>query len=44
MGAAVVRVSHKLDASVNGLGSIEYIGNPQVTKSVSGPGTVRQRP
>ena len=44
MGAAVVRVSDKLDANVNGLGGIEYIGNPQVTKSVSGPGTVQQRP
>lgn len=43
-GAVVVRVSDKLDASVNGLGSIEYIGDPQVTKKVSGIGTVRQRP
>jgi hypothetical protein len=43
-GAAVVRVSDKLDAIVNGLGSIEYIGNPQVTEKVSGIGTVRQRP
>ena len=43
-GAAVVRVSDQLDAIVNGFGSIEYIGNPQVTKKVSGIGTVRQRP
>ena len=43
-GAVVVRVSDKLDAIVNGLGSIEYIGDPQVTKKVSGIGTVRQRP
>jgi hypothetical protein len=43
-GTAVVRVSDQLDAIVNGLGSIEYIGNPQVTKQVSGIGTVRQRP
>ena len=43
-GAAVVRVSDQLEAIVNGLGSIEYIGNPQVTQKVSGLGTVRQRP
>ncbi len=43
-GTAVVRVSDRLEASVNGLGSIEYIGNPQVTQQVSGIGTVRQRP
>src|SRR5512139_1683147 len=43
-GAAVVRVSDQLEAIVNGLGSIEYIGNPQVTQKVSGIGTVRQRP
>lgn len=42
-GEAVVRVSDKLDAIINGLGGIEYIGNPQVTKSVSGLGAVRQR-
>lgn len=43
-GSAVVRVSDKLDAIISGLGSIEYIGNPQVTKNVSGVGTVQQRP
>jgi hypothetical protein len=43
-GAVVVRVSDKLDAIINGVGSIEYIGDPQVTKKVSGIGTVRQRP
>lgn len=41
-GSAVVNVSDKLDAKINGLGSIEYIGNPQVTKSVNGMGAVRQ--
>ena len=44
MGAAIVRVSDQLNAIVNGLGGIEYIGNPQVTKSTNGLGTVRQRP
>lgn len=42
-GSAVVRVSDTLHATINGLGSIEYIGNPQVTKSVNGLGTVQQR-
>lgn len=41
-GRAVVRVSDKLDAVISGVGSIEYIGNPQVTKTVSGLGVVRQ--
>ena len=43
-GSAIVRVSDKLDAMLSGVGSIEYIGNPQVTKKVSGVGSVRQRP
>jgi hypothetical protein len=42
-GAAVVRVSDQLNATINGIGMIEYIGNPQVTKNVSGIGVVRQR-
>lgn len=42
-GGAVVRVSDKLDVVISGLGGIEYIGNPQVTKQVSGLGAVRQR-
>ena len=43
-GGAVVRASDKLDATISGLGNIEYIGNPQVTKKISGLGAVRQRP
>jgi hypothetical protein len=42
-GAAIVRVSDLLNATINGIGAIEYIGNPQVTKSVSGIGVVRHR-
>ncbi len=42
-GAAIVRVSESLNATINGIGYIEYIGNPQVTKSVNGIGAVRQR-
>jgi hypothetical protein len=43
LGMAVVRVSDELNAEINGAGSIEYIGNPRVTKSVNGVGVVRQR-
>ena len=42
-GTAVVRVSDRLDATVSGVGSVEYIGNPLVTEDVSGVGSVEQR-
>lgn len=42
-GLAVVQVSDQLDATINGLGKVEYIGDPQVTKEVSGLGSVQQR-
>ena len=42
-GAAVVRVSDSLMATISGIGAIEYIGSPQVTKIIAGPGAVRQR-
>lgn len=42
-GTAVVRVSDKLEVTIDGLGSVEYIGNPQVTQTINGLGTVRQR-
>ncbi|MBI5029808.1 MAG: DUF2807 domain-containing protein [Chloroflexi bacterium] len=42
-GAATVRVSDSLNANIAGIGMIEYIGNPQVTKNVAGIGVVRQR-
>jgi len=44
-GAAdvVVRVSDRLDATVGGAGSVEYIGNPQVTQDVRGIGSVERR-
>lgn len=43
LGLAVVRVSEALNAQINGAGSVEYIGNPQVNKSVNGVGVVKQR-
>jgi hypothetical protein len=42
MGTAIVRVSDSLNATLSGIGTIEYIGNPQVTKNISGPGAIRQ--
>jgi hypothetical protein len=42
-GNAVLRVSDRLDATVSGVGSVEYIGDPQVTKDISGVGSVKQR-
>jgi hypothetical protein len=43
VGSAVVNVSEQLDASISGLGSIEYIGSPQVTESVKGLGEIKKR-
>jgi hypothetical protein len=42
-GGAVVRVSDRLDATVSGVGSVEYIGDPRVTEDVSGIGSIQQR-
>jgi hypothetical protein len=42
-GHAVVNVSDALDATVSGVGSIEYIGDPKVTSHVTGVGTIRKR-
>jgi hypothetical protein len=42
-GTATVQVSDDLDVTINGLGSVEYIGNPRVTQDINGLGTVQQR-
>lgn len=42
-GSVVVRVSKTLDVVINGVGSVEYIGNPQVTQRILGVGQVNQR-
>ena len=42
-GKAVLRVSDRLDATVSGVGSVEYIGDPHVTRDISGIGSVKQR-
>ena len=43
-GTAVVQVSDTLDVTINGLGKVEYIGNPEVTKEINGVGSVSKRP
>ncbi|MDP5338597.1 MAG: DUF2807 domain-containing protein [Nodularia sp. (in: cyanobacteria)] len=43
VGSAVVNVSQQLDATVSGVGSIEYIGSPQVRESRRGVGSVKKR-
>lgn len=42
-GRAVVAASETLDVTVAGDGTVEYIGNPTVTRQVLGSGSVRQR-
>lgn len=42
VGHVRVRVSQTLNAHVNGVGSIEYIGNPHVIQSVNGGGSIDQ--
>jgi hypothetical protein len=39
----VINVSEQLDAAVSGVGSVEYIGSPQVRESVRGVGMVKKR-
>jgi hypothetical protein len=39
----VLNVSDQLDASVSGVGLVEYIGSPKVQKSGRGLGEVKQR-
>ncbi|MGB5959509.1 MAG: DUF2807 domain-containing protein [Coleofasciculaceae cyanobacterium] len=43
VGSAVVNVSEQLDATLSGVGSVEYIGSPQVRQSTKGVGKVKQR-
>jgi hypothetical protein len=43
VGAAVVRVSDELNATMNGMGFVEYIGNPKVTQDIRGLGVVSKR-
>jgi len=42
-GSAHVHASYTLEATINGVGSIRYTGNPEVTRNVFGLGTIRAR-
>jgi hypothetical protein len=37
-----VRVAKRLDVRISGLGTVRYHGDPTVTQSISGSGTVTQ--
>jgi hypothetical protein len=43
VGTAIVNASEELDATLSGVGAVEYIGSPHVRTSISGIGTVKQR-
>lgn len=43
VGSAVVNASEQLDATVSGVGSVEYVGFPQVQESEEGVGDVKKR-
>ncbi len=43
MGAGVVQAKDSLDVKISGMGKLEYTGDPKVTQSVTGLGTVRKR-
>ncbi len=43
IGGAVLNVSDQLNATVSGMGSVEYIGSPKVQKSGRGIGGIKQR-
>jgi hypothetical protein len=42
-GLVIVKASEQLNATVYGVGSVEYIGHPKLTTTVYGTGAVRQR-
>jgi Putative auto-transporter adhesin, head GIN domain len=43
VGSVVVKVRQRLDATLSGAGSVEYIGTPEVHTTATGIGTIRQR-
>jgi hypothetical protein len=43
VGRAIVNASKTLDVNISGAGAVEYIGSPQVTRQISGVGSVKQR-
>jgi hypothetical protein len=43
IGGAVVQVREQLNATVSGIGNVEYLGSPEVHQQLSGGGAVSQR-
>lgn len=43
VGSAVINASEQLDADLSGIGSVEYIGSPQIQRSGQGLGSVKKR-
>jgi hypothetical protein len=42
-GNAIVNAGAELDVNVSGVGSVEYLGSPQVRQTITGVGTVKKR-
>lgn len=42
-GEALVNASQRLDVTISGTGSVEYLGDPAVSQDVSGTGEVQKR-
>lgn len=42
-GSAVVNASDTLDVTINGLGDVEYIGDPTITQEINGLGSIRPK-
>ena len=42
-GRVVVNAAKTLDVEISGAGTVDYLGNPEVTKKVSGAGRVKRR-
>ena len=41
-GSAVVNAREKLDAEISGVGSVEYVGDPNIQQTISGAGRVSE--
>ncbi len=42
-GSAVVNASDTLDVTINGVGDVEYIGDPTITQEINGLGSIRPK-
>jgi hypothetical protein len=42
-GNVIVNAKSTLDVTISGIGTVEYLGDPQITKQITGVGSVKQR-